>query len=85
MSQPHKRFNTSTYIPEKSLVPTCRVDLKLHIYTRAEVLRIVEASKRFFTPILFKPHTYVTTIGLLWETRLRIGEIVRLNEEYVDI
>jgi site-specific recombinase XerD len=32
-----------------------------------------------------RPHTYVTIIGLLWVSGLRIGEVLRLNLEDVDL
>lgn len=78
------QYNTNTYIPEKSLVPSCRTELKPHIYSKEEVLRIMEAAKKFSTPASLRPHTYVTIIGLLWVTGLRIGEVVQLNDEDAD-
>ncbi|MBA7664267.1 Tyrosine recombinase XerC [subsurface metagenome] len=78
------QYNVNTYIPEKSLVPPCRTELKPHIYSKEEVLRIMEAAKKFSMPVSLRPHTYVTIIGLLWVTGLRIGEVTRLNNEDVD-
>ena len=77
-------YNVNTYIPGKSLVPPCRTELKPHIYSKEEVLRIMKAAKKFSTPVSLRPHTYVTIIGLLWAAGLRIGEVVRLNNEDVD-
>jgi len=79
------QYNVNTYIPEKSIVPVSRRGLVPHIYSKEEVLRIMDAAKKFSTSASLRPYTYVTIIGLLWATGLRIGEIVRLNDEDVDI
>jgi integrase/recombinase XerD len=78
------QHDVNTYIPEKSIVPASRRELMPHIYSKEEVLRIMDAAKKFSTPSSLRPQTYVTIIGLLWVTGLRIGEVVRLNDEDVD-
>jgi len=79
------QFNTDTYIPEKSLVPPRKVKLKPHIYTEGQLLRLMEAARGLPPAGSLRPHTYVTIIGLLWVSGLRIGEVVRLNTEDVDL
>jgi integrase/recombinase XerD len=79
------QFDTSTYIPEKSLAVPYKVKTKPHIYTRNQVLRLLEAAKLLPPDSSLRPYTYYTIIGLLWVTGLRIGEVVRLNVEDVDL
>ena len=79
------QFNTNTYIPEKSLVPVRKVKLKPHIYTDGQVLSLMEAAKSLLPAGSLRPYTYVTIIGLLWVSGLRIGEVVSLNIEDVDL
>ena len=79
------QFNTDTYIPEKSLVAPYKVKTKPHIYTKRQVLRLIEAAKSLPPTGSLRPYTYSTIIGLLWVTGLRIGEVVRLNIEDVDL
>jgi len=79
------QFDTNTYIPEKSLAVPYKVKTKPHIYTKGQVLRLLEAAKSLPPSSSLRPHTYYTIIGLLWVTGLRIGEVVRLNVEDVDL
>jgi len=79
------QYNTDTYIPEKSLVPTPRVKLKPHIYTKRQVLRLMEAARSLPPAGLLRSHTCATIIGLLWVSGLRISEVVHLNTEDVDL
>ena len=45
----------------------------------------MEAARKFPPVNSLRPHTYVTIIGLLWVSGLRIGEVVRLNIGDVDL
>ena len=79
------QYDEKTYIPERSLVPVKSNGFIPHIYSKKEVLAIIDGAKKLSNPSSLRPHTYVTIIGLLWVTGLRIGEIVRLNDEDVDL
>jgi len=79
------QFNTATYIPEKHLAVSYKIKTKPHIYTKNQVLRLLEAAKSLPPVSSLRPLTYYTIIGLLWVTGLRIGEVVRLNVEDVDL
>ena len=79
------QFDIGTYIPEKSLAVPYKIKTKPHIYTKSQILRLLEAAKSLPPASSLRPHTYYTIIGLLWVTGLRIGEVVRLNVEDVDL
>lgn len=79
------QYNPDNYIPEKSLLPPAKVKIKPHIYSKLQVLRLMEAARKFPPANSLRPHTYVTIIGLLWVSGLRIGEVVRLNIGDVDL
>ena len=79
------QFMPDTYIPESSLVPPGNGKIKPHIYTETEIYKLIQLAKQLTPPGSLRPHTYATVIGLLWVTGLRIGEIVRLNIEDVDL
>jgi integrase/recombinase XerD len=78
------QFNTNTYIPEKDLVNSGVVQVKPHIFTKKEILKLIEQTKKIWGKHTLLPHTYRTIIGLLWVTGMRIGEVVNLKIEDVD-
>lgn len=80
------QFNPETYIPEKNLVPPKKIQIKPHIFTEEEILNLIEQAKKIRAEQnnSLVPSTYVTIIGLLWVTGMRIGEVVRLKIEDVD-
>jgi site-specific recombinase XerD len=77
------QINSRTYIPEAGLLPWGDVQVKPHIFTEEEVMRLIEQARKL-RPNSLLPHTYVTMIGLLWVSGIRIGEAVRLNIEDID-
>lgn len=80
------QFDPDTYIPEKGLVGPAKTQIKQHIFTEEEIIKLIKQAKNFRVrkKNALLPHTYATIIGLLWVTGMRIGEVVRLKIEDVD-
>ena len=79
------QFDINTYIPEKGLVGPARTQVKPHIFTEEEILKLIEQTKKIRAKKnTLLPYTYATIIGLLWVTGMRIGEVVNLKIEDVD-
>ena len=56
-----------------------------YIYSDAEIVRLIRAAGRLGSIRGMRPHTYATLFGLLAVTGLRVGEIVALDREDVDL
>ncbi len=80
------QLNPETYIPEKGLVGSRKTQVKPHIFTEEEIVKLIEQAKKIRVKQkgALLPYTYATIIGLLWVTGMRISEIVRLKIEDVD-
>ena len=79
------QLNPDTYIPEKNLLPHGKVKLKPHIYSKTEIQKLIQLSKKLPPPGSLRPQTYAVLIGLLCVTGLRISEALGLNLEDVDL
>lgn len=79
------QFDPDTYIPETGLVPPAVIQVKPYIFSEADVIKLMTFARQMAPRPPLLPHTYETMIGLLWTTGLRIGEVVRLNIEDVDL
>lgn len=79
------QFDFSTYIPEKGLVGPAKVQVKPYIFTKKDIEKIMQQAKRLNVKSEILPSTYQTIIGLLWVTGMRIGEVIRLKIEDIDI
>jgi len=51
-----------------------------HIYSRAEITRLIDAARQLGPPDRLHPHTYATLIALLAATGLRIAEALSLQQ-----
>lgn len=78
------QFDSETYIPEKGLVKPAKIQVKPHIFTEEEIVKLINQTKRLYQKHPLLPHTCETIIGLLWVTGMRIGEVVNLKIEDVD-
>lgn len=79
------QFDVNTYIPEKRLIGSGKVQVKPHIFTEEEIVKLIEQARKMrmgWKTLL--PNSYATIIGLLWVTGMRIGEVVNLKIEDVD-
>jgi integrase len=50
-----------------------------HIYSRAEIMRLIDAAQQLGPPERLHPHTYATLIALLATTGVRISEALSLH------
>jgi integrase/recombinase XerD len=78
------QFNQNTYIPEKGLIGPALVQVKPHIFTEAEIVKLIEQTKKLHIKHTLLPYTYQMIIGLLWVTGMRMREVVNLKLEDVD-
>lgn len=51
-----------------------------HIYSRAEITRLIDAARQLGPPERLHPHTYATLIALLAATGLRVAEALSLQQ-----
>lgn len=74
-----------TYVPGPAWGLRQRSGFRPHIYTSAEIEALLAEARRL-TPIgSLRPHTYVTLLGLLYCTGLRISEALTLRLADVDL
>lgn len=79
------QFDQRTYIPEKGLIPAGSVQVKPHIFTAEEIQQLILQAGRLNVKSKLLSATYATIIGLLWVTGMRIGEVVRLKIQDIDV
>ena len=79
------QFDVNTYIPEKGLLPPGKVQVRPHIFTEDEVISVMVQAKKLNVKNKLLPHTYITIIGLLWTTGMRVGEVVNLKINDIDL
>ena len=79
------QFDMTTYMPEKGLVGAAKVQVIPYIFTKEEVGRIMQQAMLLNVKSKLLPYTYTMIIGLLWVTGMRIGEVVRLKIEDINI
>ena len=79
------QLNPDTYIPEKGIIPVRKIPKRFYIYTPVEIAGLIQSAKTLPPIGSLRPHTYATIIGLLWVSGLRIGEVLRLNLQDVEL
>lgn len=79
------QFDTDTYIPEKRLLKHAKPEVEPHIFTEEEIRQLIYQAKNMNVRDKLLPHTYAAIIGLLWVTGMRIGEVVHLKIEDLDV
>lgn len=80
------QFDIDTYIPERTLVKHANSEIEPYIFTEEEIKQLIYQTQNMkVNGNKLLPHTYATIIGLLWVTGMRIGEVVRLKVEDLDI
>jgi len=79
------QLDPKTYIPEKGLVGPRIIQIKPHIFTEEDIIKLIAQAKKLrVKENTLLPYTYTTIIGLLWVTGMRIGEVIQLKIEDVD-
>lgn len=79
------QFDPAVYIPERGLTPPVTTTRQPYIYSEAQIRQLIKQARTLRPARSLVPHTYATIIGLLWVSGLRIGEVVRLTVEDVDL
>ena len=72
-------------VPPKALVPGRYRRSRPHIYSDAEIVRIIEGAKRLQSVDGIRALTYSTLFGLIAVTGLRISEAVALDNADLDV
>jgi len=75
-------IDPSHQIPPDGLLPGGSRRVAPHIYTEAEIFRLMSAAGAFGTDL--RATTYTTLIGLLVTTGMRSGEAIRLDRSDID-
>jgi integrase/recombinase XerD len=74
-----------TQIPPTGLLPYRARRAEPYIYNDDEIKRLLQAADQLCSPTGLRAHTYVTALGLLAVTGMRISELVTLDNEDVDL
>ena len=79
-------LDPETEVPPKDLITAARTRPKPHIYTDNEILALIRAAAKLYSPsgIGLRGPTTATLIGLISVTGLRIGEAIGLDDGDVD-
>jgi integrase len=78
-------FDPQTEVPPRRLLPGRRRRNRPHIFTDAEIGRLMAEAARRGSSTGLRPLTYTTLIGLLASTGLRPGEALALDKSDVDL
>jgi len=81
-----RRMEPACFVPDAALFPPTRQGVKPHIFTDAQVIRIIKATRSLqvaaYCPL--RPATFRLAIVLLYTAGLRRGELLRLTIADVD-
>jgi integrase/recombinase XerD len=78
-------LDARTEVPPYGLLPYRPPRARPHLYTDAEIRRLLEATARLRSTKGIRPHTYYCLLGLLAVSGLRISEALALRQEDVDL
>lgn len=81
----HSATDRRTQIPSRYLLPYRYHRKKPHIYSDDEVMRLLKAAAKLTSPKGLRASTYEAVFGLLSATGMRIGEVVALDRQDVDL
>lgn len=72
-----------TEVPPADMLPARTHRATPYLYREAEVARLMGASEKLCSPL--RRATLQTVVGLLYVTGMRVGEVIRLDREDVDL
>jgi integrase len=78
-------FDPNTEVPPTGLLGPSSRRSTPHIYSEAEIAALLRAASELGPVGGLRPHTYVTLLGLLSTTGLRISEALNLSRDDVDL
>jgi integrase/recombinase XerD len=79
------QFDPDVYLPERALSPPVTMTRQPFIYSASQISQLIADCHALEPVRSLVPHTYAVIIGLLWVSGCRIGELMRLNVEDVDL
>ncbi len=81
-----RRIDPSAYVPEPSLTPPRGSPFVPHIYSRSDIIALLEAARRLKPSTLspLRPQVYYLLISLLYTTGMRLSEALNLELADVD-
>jgi integrase/recombinase XerD len=74
-----------TEVPPQGLVPTRTQRTPPYIYSEEQIRSLIRQASLLEPPDALRPHTYSTLFGLLAVTGMRVGELVALGCDDVDL
>ena len=74
-----------TQIPATGLLPYTPRRASPYLYSEAEIAQLLQVASQLPSPTGLRAQTYVTTFGLLAVTGMRVGELVGLDDQDVDL
>jgi len=74
-----------TQIPATGLLPYRAQRASPYLYSDAEIGQLLQAAAQLPSPTGLRAQTYVTAFGLLVVTGMRVGELVGLDDQDVDL
>jgi len=78
-------FDARTQVPPLGILPFRFRRTTPYIYSQAEIQALLRAATRLSPRRGLRPWTYYTVFGLLAVSGMRIGEIIRLDRDDVDL
>lgn len=74
-----------TEVPPAGAIPGRWIRIQPYLYSGDEIRRLIDAARRLGTSTGLRPETYTTLFGLLVVTGMRIGEVIALDRDDVDL
>ena len=80
-----KAYDPRTEVPPAGALPGRYERTQPYLYRDDEICRLIDAARGLRTTTGLRPQTYATLFGLLAVTGMRIGEIIALDRDDVDL
>lgn len=74
-----------TQIPPAGLLPYRPQRVSPYLYSDAEIAQLLQATAQLSSPTGLRAQTYVAAFGLLAVTGMRVGELIGLDDQDVDL
>jgi integrase/recombinase XerD len=84
-AQYHNAVDPRTEIPPPAALPYRPQRRSPYLYSEVEVAQLIEAAHDLPSPTGLRAHTYAAVFGVLAVTGMRIGELVALDNDDVDL
>ena len=81
----YSAIDPRTEVPAQGLLPFKNKRTIPYIYTEKQILRLIKAARTLYSKTGIRASTFVTLFSLLTVTGMRVGELVGLDREDVDL